>query len=180
MPPQLRSSSLALRGHIPCHGRLHCDIQVCSFCFGVSETPLRHPPLPDNAVSRQRGSASLARAVRRAATARRLFPAFPRHAPPRSNELVGCLEDLREKREDLHRSLLRDEEEKVRGRNVNRRSAALHATLPPPPCYAAALACPVILDRSPRRPQARIQKELTALTERLGQLNNDLAKKINT
>ena len=25
-----------------------------------------------------------------------------------SNELVGCLEDLREKREDLHRSLLRD------------------------------------------------------------------------
>ena len=30
-----------------------------------------------------------------------------------SNELVGCLEDLREKREDLHRSLLRDEEEKV-------------------------------------------------------------------
>jgi hypothetical protein len=91
------------------------------------------------------------------------------------------LEDLREKREDLHRSLLRDEEEKVRGRNVNRRSA-LRAT---PRCRrhlfrAAALACPVILDRSPRRPQARIQKELTALTERLGQLNNDLAKKINT
>ena len=38
-----------------------------------------------------------------------------RACPLCSNELVGCLEDLREKREDLHRSLLRDEEEKVRG-----------------------------------------------------------------
>jgi len=56
-----------------------------------------------------------------------------------NSELVKALEDLREQREEVNRTILRDEEEK-----------------------------------------ARIQKELTALTERLGQLNNDLAKKINT
>jgi|LakWasMet70_HOW9_FD_contig_21_498668_length_474_multi_13_in_0_out_0_1 Sjoegren syndrome nuclear autoantigen 1 len=56
-----------------------------------------------------------------------------------SNDLVGCLEDLREKRDDLHRSVMRDEEEK-----------------------------------------AAIQKQLTVLTERLGQINSGLAQKIRT
>lgn len=56
-----------------------------------------------------------------------------------SNELIACLEDMREKREQLHMSILRDEEEK-----------------------------------------ARIQKELTILTERLSVLNTDLVKKIST
>ena len=56
-----------------------------------------------------------------------------------SNDLVACLEDLRVKREELNRSIMRDEEEK-----------------------------------------ARIQKDLTALTERLGNLNASLARGINT
>lgn len=56
-----------------------------------------------------------------------------------NTELVATLEALRDQREDLHRSILRDEEEK-----------------------------------------GRIQKELTVLTERLGALNSDLAKKIHT
>lgn len=56
-----------------------------------------------------------------------------------NTELVATLESLRDQREDLHRSILRDEEEK-----------------------------------------GRIQKELTVLTERLGSLNADLAKKIHT
>jgi Sjoegren syndrome nuclear autoantigen 1 len=51
--------------------------------------------------------------------------------------LVSCIEDLREKREELNRSLLRDEEEK-----------------------------------------AKIQKELTTLTERLSRLNEDIARKM--
>ena len=54
-----------------------------------------------------------------------------------NQELVACIEDLREKREELNRSLLRDEEEK-----------------------------------------AKIQKELTVLTERLSRLNEDLARKM--
>ncbi len=63
--------------------------------------------------------------------------------PPRrslsnyNQELVSCIEDLREKREELNRSLLRDEEEK-----------------------------------------AKIQKELSTLTERLSRLNEDLARKM--
>ncbi len=54
-----------------------------------------------------------------------------------NQELVACIEDLREKREELNRSLLRDEEEK-----------------------------------------AKIQKELTTLTERLSRLNEDIARKM--
>lgn len=50
---------------------------------------------------------------------------------------MSCIEDLREKREELNRSLLRDEEEK-----------------------------------------AKIQKELSTLTERLSRLNEDLARKM--
>ena len=50
---------------------------------------------------------------------------------------MACIEDLREKREELNRSLLRDEEEK-----------------------------------------AKIQKELSTLTERLSRLNEDLARKM--
>jgi len=50
---------------------------------------------------------------------------------------VRCIEDLREKREEVNRSILRDEEEK-----------------------------------------AKIQRELTKLTERLGKLNEDLARKM--
>lgn len=50
---------------------------------------------------------------------------------------MSCIEDLREKREELNRSLLRDEEEK-----------------------------------------AKIQKELSTLTERLSRLNEDIARKM--
>ena len=82
--------------------------------------------------------------------ARKRFPRHPyalsRPPPPRTpfpslsnynQELVTCIEDLREKREELNRSLLRDEEEK-----------------------------------------AKIQKELTTLTERLSRLNEDIARKM--
>lgn len=54
-----------------------------------------------------------------------------------NQELVRCIEDLREKREEVNRSILRDEEEK-----------------------------------------ARCQRELTAITERLGKLNEGLARKM--
>jgi hypothetical protein len=77
------------------------------------------------------------------------------------------LEDLREKREDLHRSLLRDEEEKVRGRNVNAQRCVPHHASAATFCAPLPSLAPFFLDCSPRCPQARIQKELTALTERL-------------
>jgi len=54
-----------------------------------------------------------------------------------NQELVRCIEDLREKREEVNRSILRDEEEK-----------------------------------------AKIQRELTKMTERLSRLNEDLARKM--
>jgi Sjoegren syndrome nuclear autoantigen 1 len=50
---------------------------------------------------------------------------------------VACIEDLREKREEVNRSILRDEEDK-----------------------------------------AKIQKELTSLTEKLSRINEDLARKM--
>jgi hypothetical protein len=37
-----------------------------------------------------------------------------------NNELVACIEDLREKREELNRSILRDEEEKAKIQKVRR------------------------------------------------------------
>jgi hypothetical protein len=54
-----------------------------------------------------------------------------------NSELVRCIEDLREKREEVNRSILRDEEEK-----------------------------------------AKCQRDLTAITERLGKLNEGLARKM--
>ena len=54
-----------------------------------------------------------------------------------NNELVACIDDLRSKREEVNRSILRDEEEK-----------------------------------------AKIQKELTTMTERLSRINEDLARKM--
>ncbi len=37
-----------------------------------------------------------------------------------NNELVKCIEDLREKREELNRAILRDEEEKAKIQKVSR------------------------------------------------------------
>ncbi|KAF0699998.1 Aste57867_9478 [Aphanomyces stellatus] len=53
-----------------------------------------------------------------------------------NNELVKCIEDLREKREEVNRVILKEEEEK-----------------------------------------AKIQKDLTVLTDRLSKINEDLARK---
>mmetsp|Transcript_25509 Transcript_25509/g.59270 ORF Transcript_25509/g.59270 Transcript_25509/m.59270 type:complete len:112 (-) Transcript_25509:57-392(-) len=55
-----------------------------------------------------------------------------------NNELVKCIEDLREKREEVNRQILRAEEEK-----------------------------------------AKIQKQLSVLTERLNKLNEELARKVS-
>ena len=52
-------------------------------------------------------------------------------------ELVSCIEDLREKREELNRTILREEEEK-----------------------------------------AKIQKDLSVLTDRLTKINENLAKRL--
>lgn len=54
-----------------------------------------------------------------------------------NNELVKCIEDLREKREELNRQLLKDEEEK-----------------------------------------AKIQRDLSVLTDRLAKINESLARKV--
>ena len=54
-----------------------------------------------------------------------------------NNELVKCIEDLREKREEINREILREEEEK-----------------------------------------AKIQRDLSLLTERLSRINEALARKI--
>jgi len=54
-----------------------------------------------------------------------------------NNELVKCIEDLREKREEINRSILKDEEEK-----------------------------------------AKIQKDLSILTDRLSKVNESLAKRV--
>ena len=53
-----------------------------------------------------------------------------------NNELVRCIEDLREKREEVNRQILKDEEEK-----------------------------------------AKIQKDLSILTDRLGKINESLLKR---
>ncbi len=54
-----------------------------------------------------------------------------------NNELVKCIEDLREKREEINRQLLKEEEEK-----------------------------------------AKIQRDLSVLTERLSRINEQLARKV--
>jgi|Transcript_26889 Sjoegren syndrome nuclear autoantigen 1 len=54
-----------------------------------------------------------------------------------NNELVKCIEDLREKREEINRQILKEEEEK-----------------------------------------AKIQRDLSILTDRLSSINENLAKKI--
>ena len=99
-------------------------------------------------------------------------PPRPRHPtaatlpPPARSELVKALEDLREQREEVNRGILRDEEEKVRwegGPCVRRREGHARGAQPlRRHCRFAPMS---------HRPQARIQKELTALTERLGRLN---------
>eukprot|EP01035_Chromulina_nebulosa_P017230 gene17230-22756_t len=55
-----------------------------------------------------------------------------------NNELVKCIEDLREKREEINRQILKEEEEK-----------------------------------------AKIQRDLSILTDRLSKINEALARKIN-
>mmetsp|Transcript_43107 Transcript_43107/g.97433 ORF Transcript_43107/g.97433 Transcript_43107/m.97433 type:complete len:112 (-) Transcript_43107:93-428(-) len=54
-----------------------------------------------------------------------------------NNELVKCIEDLREKREEVNRAILKEEEEK-----------------------------------------AKIQKDLSILTDRLSKINENLARKV--
>ncbi|KAG5191644.1 Deflagellation inducible protein,13 kDa [Tribonema minus] len=54
-----------------------------------------------------------------------------------NNELVRCIEELREKREEVNRQILKEEEEK-----------------------------------------AKIQRDLSILTERLGRVNESLARKV--
>lgn len=54
-----------------------------------------------------------------------------------NNELVKCIEDLREKREEINRQLLKDEEDK-----------------------------------------AKIQRDLSVLTDRLAKINESLARKV--
>ncbi len=54
-----------------------------------------------------------------------------------NNELVKCIEDLREKREEINKQILKDEEEK-----------------------------------------AKIQRDLSSLTDRLSKINETLARKI--
>jgi sjoegren syndrome nuclear autoantigen 1 len=54
-----------------------------------------------------------------------------------NNELVKCIEDLREKREEVNRQILKEEEER-----------------------------------------AKIQRDLSILTERLGRTNDSLARKV--
>lgn len=54
-----------------------------------------------------------------------------------NNELVKCIEDLREKREEINRNILQDEEEK-----------------------------------------AKIQRDLSVLTDRLSKINESLARKV--
>ena len=54
-----------------------------------------------------------------------------------NNELVKCIEDLREKREEINRQILHDEEEK-----------------------------------------AKIQRDLSVLTDRLSKINESLARKV--
>ena len=54
-----------------------------------------------------------------------------------NNELVKCIEDLREKREEINKQILKDEEEK-----------------------------------------AKIQRDLSILTDRLSKINEGLARKI--
>ncbi|KAJ1429852.1 sporangia induced deflagellation-inducible protein [Ochromonadaceae sp. CCMP2298] len=53
-----------------------------------------------------------------------------------NNELVKCIEDLREKREEIHRQIMKDEEDK-----------------------------------------AKIQRDLSVLTDRLSKINENLARK---
>ena len=54
-----------------------------------------------------------------------------------NNELVKCIEDLREKREEINRQILKDEEDK-----------------------------------------AKIQRDLSVLTDRLSNINDNLARKV--
>ena len=74
---------------------------------------------------------------------------------------LAGIEDLREKREEVNRSIAKDEEEKGFERLP---TAVLHLpTVPPPPVHAA-----------------KIQNDLRILTERLARINDNLARKISS
>ena len=89
-----------------------------------------------------------------------------------NNELVKCIEDLREKREEVNRSIAKDEEEKGAPRPRTHHpcvaSGAAGGGRGAHPCGA------------PRAPTlaAKIQNDLRILTERLARINDNLARKV--
>ena len=70
-----------------------------------------------------------------------------------NNELVKCVEDLREKREEINRQILKEEEEKAK---IQRDLSIL----------------------TDRLSTAKIQRDLSILTDRLSTINESLARKI--
>lgn len=73
---------------------------------------------------------------------------------------VGCIEDLREKREELNRSILRDEEEKGKIQKARRG------------CENS------LMDLLRWTVQPFLVQDLSVLTERLSRINEDLARKM--
>ena len=74
---------------------------------------------------------------------------------------VGCIEDLREKREELNRSILRDEEEKGKIQKVRWPISVAYPCSPPL-----------------HLPHIPFVQDLSVLTERLSRINEDLARKM--
>ena len=72
------------------------------------------------------------------------------------------IEDLREKREEVNRSIAKDEEEKGASRPTGRRASR----------------GPALTLRSARA--AKIQNDLRILTERLARINDNLARKVSS
>ena len=93
-----------------------------------------------------------------------------------NNELVSCIEELREKREELNKSIAQDEEEKG---TLRAKKLSIY-------CYSSS-AQKRVLTRAgcPRSAllglfAAKIQNDLRILTERLARINDNLARKVSS
>ena len=76
-----------------------------------------------------------------------------------NNELVKCIEDLREKREEVNRAILKEEEVRSKLLLIFR--------------FLIFMISPILSQE-----KAKIQKDLSILTDRLSKINEALARKV--
>ena len=91
---------------------------------------------------------------------------------PRAADLPTGIEDLREKREEVNRSIAKDEEEK--GECATSPASSIPSALCSHVPQCVLLECLLLVHA------AKIQNDLRILTERLARINDNLARKITS